>query len=163
MRAAQPNGDDLATQEEADPGGRDRADGANEPHPHRAAPRPDRPGAGAQFVLASRPRALPLSDSTARALVTPRAETRPANAVPNLRDSPRHWSFPRSTTPSSGGVQTRGHVTDAYNPLIKYVTGGFTGTTDEIIQWAAHKWGIPEDILRAVAVNESDLAAGRKR
>lgn len=35
------------------------------------------------------------------------------------------------------------------------VTGGFTGTTDEILQWAACKWGLDEDILRAQAVKES--------
>ncbi len=35
------------------------------------------------------------------------------------------------------------------------VTGNFTGTTDEIIQWAAHKWGFPEDEFRAIAVAES--------
>ncbi|HYH59626.1 MAG TPA: hypothetical protein VD790_10470 [Thermoleophilaceae bacterium] len=37
----------------------------------------------------------------------------------------------------------------------RLVTGNFTGTTDEIIQWAAWKWGIDEDVLRAVVVNES--------
>jgi hypothetical protein len=35
------------------------------------------------------------------------------------------------------------------------VTGNFTGTTSEIIQWAACKWGIDEDVMRAVAVHES--------
>jgi autotransporter family porin len=35
------------------------------------------------------------------------------------------------------------------------VTGNFTGTTTEIIQWAACKWGIDEDTIRAVAVQES--------
>jgi Flp pilus assembly CpaE family ATPase len=35
------------------------------------------------------------------------------------------------------------------------VTGQFTGTTDEIIQWAALKWGLPMDLVRAVAVVES--------
>jgi autotransporter family porin len=40
----------------------------------------------------------------------------------------------------------------AYNDRI---TGNFTGTTDEIIQWAAWKWGLDEDIIRAAAVNES--------
>ncbi len=39
--------------------------------------------------------------------------------------------------------------------LKENVTGNFTGTTDEIIQWAAHKWGIDADIIRAVAVKES--------
>jgi hypothetical protein len=36
------------------------------------------------------------------------------------------------------------------------VTGNYTGTTDEIIQWAACKWGIDPDLMRAVAVQESD-------
>ena len=35
------------------------------------------------------------------------------------------------------------------------VSGRFRGTTDEIIQWAAHKHGIAEDVVRAVAVKES--------
>jgi hypothetical protein len=36
------------------------------------------------------------------------------------------------------------------------VTGNFVGSTDEIIQWAAWKWGVDEDVIRAVAVRESD-------
>ncbi|MGA2989647.1 MAG: hypothetical protein ABSD88_04155 [Candidatus Korobacteraceae bacterium] len=35
------------------------------------------------------------------------------------------------------------------------VTGNFTGTTTEIMQWAACKWGIDEDTIRAAAVQES--------
>ena len=35
------------------------------------------------------------------------------------------------------------------------VTGRFRGTTDEVIQWAAHKHGIDEDLFRAAAVKES--------
>ena len=35
------------------------------------------------------------------------------------------------------------------------VTGNFSGTTDQIIQWAACKWGIEEDIVRAQAAKES--------
>lgn len=35
------------------------------------------------------------------------------------------------------------------------VDGDFTGTTDEIIQWAACKWGIDEDVVRAQIVKES--------
>ena len=40
----------------------------------------------------------------------------------------------------------------AYNDRI---TGNFVGTTDEIIQWAAWKWGLDANIIRAAAVNES--------
>ena len=35
------------------------------------------------------------------------------------------------------------------------MTGNFTGTTDEIIQWAACKWGFDEDIVRAQTAKES--------
>lgn len=35
------------------------------------------------------------------------------------------------------------------------ITGNFVGTTDEILQWAACKWGLPDNFLRAEAVQES--------
>jgi hypothetical protein len=35
------------------------------------------------------------------------------------------------------------------------VTGNFTGTTDEILQWAARKWGIDPNVPRGMAVRES--------
>jgi autotransporter family porin len=35
------------------------------------------------------------------------------------------------------------------------VDGNFTGTTDEIIQWASCKWGFPTDLSRAQAVAET--------
>ncbi len=40
-------------------------------------------------------------------------------------------------------------------PLAGYVDGRFKGTTDEILQWAAKKWGFQPDLFRAVARNES--------
>lgn len=40
-------------------------------------------------------------------------------------------------------------------PYRNYVNGRFRGTTDEIIQWAAHKWGIDTEIMRAVATVET--------
>ncbi len=39
--------------------------------------------------------------------------------------------------------------------LYPRVDGAFTGTTDEIIQWAACKWGIDEDLARAQVAIES--------
>ncbi len=41
------------------------------------------------------------------------------------------------------------------NSTYPRVTGNFTGTTDEIIQWAACKWGIDEDMARAQVAKES--------
>ncbi|MEA2281791.1 MAG: hypothetical protein QOK21_2398 [Solirubrobacteraceae bacterium] len=35
------------------------------------------------------------------------------------------------------------------------VTGRYTGTTDQIFEWAACKWGLSADLLRAVALQES--------
>ena len=40
-------------------------------------------------------------------------------------------------------------------PYKRYVDGQFRGTTDEIIQWAAAKWGINTNLMRAVATVES--------
>jgi hypothetical protein len=39
--------------------------------------------------------------------------------------------------------------------LLPRVDGQFTGTTDEILQWAACKWGLPDNLIRADAVVES--------
>ncbi|MGH2480891.1 MAG: hypothetical protein ACRDHW_14655, partial [Ktedonobacteraceae bacterium] len=39
--------------------------------------------------------------------------------------------------------------------LRKQISGNFTGTTDEILQWVACKWGFDADIVRAEAVVES--------
>lgn len=36
------------------------------------------------------------------------------------------------------------------------ITGNFTGTTDEIIQWIACKWGFDVNIVRAQALTESE-------
>jgi hypothetical protein len=40
-------------------------------------------------------------------------------------------------------------------PYKSQVTGAYTGTTDEIIQWAAYKHGLDPNLLRAVAAVES--------
>jgi hypothetical protein len=45
--------------------------------------------------------------------------------------------------------------------LVPRIDGNFTGTTDEIIQWAACKWGLDEDVLRAQAVVESNWYQSR--
>ena len=54
--------------------------------------------------------------------------------------------------------QTVGHPTAPEPPYFNTagrVTGNFTGTTDEIIQWTACKWGIDEDVVRAQVARES--------
>lgn len=53
----------------------------------------------------------------------------------------------------------------AYDPrwnryVLGRVTGKFTGTTDEILQWAAAKWGLPDDLIRTMAFLESTWNQG---
>jgi len=83
--------------------------------------------------------------------VRPAAEQRADNADENAR-RPTADELQRFR---SGQRDRYGRTALEYNPLTAYVTGGFSGTTDEILQFVAHKWGIPEDVVRAVAVNES--------
>jgi hypothetical protein len=97
------------------------------------------PGPAASWRAVGSP---PLSDGAAKALVTPRTEVRPANTAAN------HY------IPSALELAAF-HGAGSFNPLEKYVSGGFAATTDEILQWGAHKWGVPEDVMRAVAVTES--------
>jgi autotransporter family porin len=59
--------------------------------------------------------------------------------------------------PPWGGVDPRANV-----ELRPRVDGAFAGTTDEILQWAACKWGIDEDIARAMAVQESNWHQGAR-
>jgi len=40
-------------------------------------------------------------------------------------------------------------------PYKRFVNGRYRGTTDEIIQWASHKWGIDTNTMRAAATVES--------
>jgi autotransporter family porin len=76
------------------------------------------------------------SDADCAARVRPAGEVRADNATPN---------------------HTKGFGTPPNAPAGVYgrVTGNFTGTTDEIIQWASCKWGIDEDIVRAQTAIES--------
>ena len=79
--------------------------------------------------------ALP-SEATCAARVVPSGERRPINAVLNQTVG---------TVSSSGPAPVVGQP----------ITGNFRGTTDEIIQWAACKWGIDVDVVRAQVAKES--------
>jgi hypothetical protein len=49
-----------------------------------------------------------------------------------------------------------GYTTQSLNELLARVDGDFTGTTDQIIQWAALKYGLEIDLVRALCVQESN-------
>jgi hypothetical protein len=83
--------------------------------------------------------------------VRPASESRPANAAANAyRPTAAELNLFRN-----GQTDRYGRTALQYHALTAYVTGGFSGSTDEILQWVARKWGIPEDVVRAVAANES--------
>lgn len=83
----------------------------------------------------------PRSGAAAARLVVRRAELRPENrAATHRRPSPRQLASFRSRSDM---------------PYKARVTGNYTGTTDEVIQWAAYRNRIPVDVARAVAVVES--------
>jgi len=77
-------------------------------------------------------------------------EPRPQNAAANQR------------VPSSAQLAALGMwgapmgLDPRADQLRQQMTGGFTGTTDEILQWVACKWGVPADVVRAEAVIESN-------
>jgi len=104
--------------------------------PSRDAPPPETGGGTGHFGILGVGAALPGDAACSSQVRRGGNEVRPSNAAYN---------------------QTRGHTppADGSYPLYSRVTGNFTGTTDEIIQWAACKWGYDEDMLRAQVAKES--------
>jgi len=98
----------------------------------------------------------PLSDSLAATHVCSVAENRPNNTSANnfVPSASALQSFYSADTSNAGQTVVQA------NPYDKYVTGKYTGTTDEIIQWASWKWGVPTDWLRAEYALESNWNQG---
>jgi CARDB len=92
----------------------------------------------------------PLSDAQAAARVQAVPENRPENTSAN-----NYVPSPSELHEFYVARNDQGQTSVQRDPYLAYVTGGYAGTTDEIIQWAAWKWGIPADWLRAQYVTES--------
>lgn len=76
-------------------------------------------------------------------------EPRPQNTAANQRVPSGAQLAALSVWGAAMGLDPRA------DQLRQQMTGGFTGTTDEILQWVACKWGVPVDVVRAEAVIES--------
>jgi hypothetical protein len=99
-------------------------------------------GAAAEAKLKPKIGWGPIKDrKAAKKVVTTAHEVRPGNVTAN------------QTKPTQEELQYFHANSDM--PYAQYVDGQYRGTTDDIIEWAAYKWGLPEDVLRAVAVTES--------
>ncbi len=74
-----------------------------------------------------------------------------ADCAARIRSAPevRHANVPYNQTKGFGAPS------NPPAPLYTRVTGNFAGTTDEILQWGACKWGIDEDLVRAQTAKES--------
>jgi hypothetical protein len=68
---------------------------------------------------------------------------------------PRPDNYAANHTTGITGVQIGGASSSFNSKFAGRINGSFTGTTDEILQWGACKWGLDEDIQRARAVQES--------
>jgi hypothetical protein len=104
------------------------------------------PAAGGYFSTTSPTAKLPSEASCAARVSYSNWEPRPQNKAQNHR-TPKRPLIVRKHPDFNSTWNAQ------YRPRI---TGNFTGTTDEIIQWAACKWGLSDDMLRAEAVDESD-------
>jgi hypothetical protein len=106
----------------------------------------------------------PLSDAAAAALVTPEPETRPLNGRPYSLNG-KNYPAVNDYVPTAAQIHqfrtshtSSGQAVLSFNPYLRYVDGKdglHDPSTDDLIQWSAHKWGIPEDWLRAEYVQES--------
>src|SRR5258707_11580174 len=77
----------------------------------------------------------------------PTPEAVPANQGANHTTATQAWLSDLHAIP------LQGTPTEAAD--IAPVTGNFTGSTDMILRWAACKWGVDEDVVRAQAYEES--------
>lgn len=106
----------------------------------------------------------PLADTVAAARVNTHGwEARAGNATANARvPTSGELSTFRTAAASQWPGGTGGYLgLVTGNPGAR--PGGGTWTTDELAQWAAHKWGLPADLLRAQMWREStwdEAAAG---
>ena len=78
----------------------------------------------------------------------------------NRRGSPAPTTTPRTTRFRSSRCTSRARSRTPRRGRRNdkpRITGNFTGTTDEIIQWAACKWGWSDNVVRAQAVDREPL------
>jgi hypothetical protein len=100
------------------------------------------------------PGSPPLTDAQAAACVAPSGENRPQNAAQNAKaPTDAELAAFRSAEDAYGRTPAE------YNPDFAHVTGGGARyglrSTDDLIEWAAYKWGVPEDMVRGQMVMES--------
>src|SRR5262245_26073407 len=116
-------------------------------------------GGGASNDAASTERDEAVAPSVSRAL--PVGARLPDEQVCAARIEDSRWEpRPENRRQNTRSIDARLPVYGDYDPRWQRdyrprISGDFRGTTDEIIQWAACKWGLEPDLLRAQAYAES--------
>jgi len=133
------------------------------------APGPQPPTGGATTTTAAQPTttarpATTVSTTVATAGGGSAAPSRfatlpPGSALPSSGQCAA-WVNAVAAPPEVKGVNavpnaTRGQAVAGATGRATRVDGNFTGTTEQILRWAACKWGIDEDMVKAQAVIES--------
>ncbi len=166
-----PDADPVATTDRAvEPGDSDRSDDepAETSPPNTGSPSGNTsdgtqtPNTGAATPAASdetSPTQPPTTGGSTTATTSPTGEgdrfatLPPGSTLPDGADcAARVRPAPEVRSGNATANATRGEGSHDVYPR---VDGDFTGTTDEILQWVACKWGIDEDIVRAQAAIES--------
>lgn len=82
---------------------------------------------------------------------------------PRPQNTPANHTVPSSAQLAALGVWGSSMGLDPRADRLRLqMSGSFTGTTDEILQWVACKWGVPVDVVRAEAVVESSWNQGNQ-
>jgi hypothetical protein len=105
-----------------------------------------------EFIMLPPGAPLPSEQECASRVRRSSWEPRPDNAAANQRIPTEEQISHLHSTPWDESIGVDPHA----NTLLMQIKGNFRGTTDEILQWAACKWGVDEDIVRAQAVVESN-------
>jgi hypothetical protein len=110
--------------------------------------------AGADAVVSSARPSVTSGGTTGWSSIDPGCENRPQNVDQNAQ-APTAAELSAFHT----ARDSYGRTPAEYNPNFASVTGAAAlhglRSTDDIIEWAAYKWGIPEDLVRGQMVMES--------
>jgi hypothetical protein len=86
-------------------------------------------------------------DATCASIARQQGDAREAIAANATANATNEWAK---------GVRPQWDGQDTAQYYMGRVSGNFVGTTDQILAWAACKWGFPLDVVRAQASQESD-------
>lgn len=86
----------------------------------------------------------------ARVTAAPKLENRPSNAIYNQAIGKALPNFFTGSDPRANSI------------IAAHISGNFTGSTEDILRWGACKWGLDENVVKAMAAQESQWQQARR-